>query len=1049
MTVNWQPIALPFNQGVDTKSDAKALQPPKLAVLENGEFTERGSIRKRRGARKLGHDVVDTGTGTTEIHGNPSSSGGSAGSGAASPDSLGGRMLATRADELLLADGVRLFSYSAPHDGWIDKGQFESVVVDHQVVAKVPYDQRLADYAEVGGIGVYAWEGAGVFAAVVDAETGAVLIAARRLSSSGIRPRVVAVNGFLHVLWAETAITTIKTLPISPANLQATMSGAAKNLVTDLSAANPLFDVAPHGERAAFAYMTTAANTLAVAFMSGAGAVLGIPPPRTFSGTAEYAVALAVEPTSGEVVVCWSRSAGGAPAGPYAASFSSDLAAMLTPTNVENLDLVANLAIGWSLPGISQVSGAAEVWRALVYYEVEAASKADYRLRRFSVGKTTAGNVEIGSGPTADLRHAALASKAFRQGDFVYVNIVHDSPLQTTYFTMRQDGAVVARMLPGVAGGVTYRRGHLPAMTDRGAGVWRSTGLYKLRLESPGDDVFTEKGIQRITLDFASERSYRRAEVGATLYIAGGLLHQYDGEGIVESGFHLFVEGLVGASETNGAGTGLNPGATANQKHTYSVYPEWTNARGERELGTLAALLTVTVTNAAHNAIRVTIRTLSITAKKSPRPELGFAVYRTEKDPGPGAPRYRVSSVDPAAVDPNGWVTNDPTVDTIDFIDKMPDSSILSKELDYQNSGELDHVAPPAAPLVASGKDRVFVAGAGQAPCRIYPSKLRSPGQALAFSDALAFDVDEAGGGITGLAVMNELLIVFKRRGIYALSGDGPSNLGSGAWARPQMITADTGCDNPRSIVMVPGGLMFQSEKGIYLLTQALGLEYVGADVEAYNADRVTAALVVADRNQVLFVTDAGRTLCFDYLFRQWAVWTFGAADACVWKGQYAYALASGQVRAETVGFFKDGGALYAMKLETAWIRPDQLQRRIRVRRAHILGDYHSAHRLQVDIAFDYGPFVYRRTWDPATGLSQVVYGGDAYYGAEPVYGGRGDGVYQFRFRLPRQKVSAVKFAFTDIPSAEPGESYELTELALEVGLKEGLAKLPSAKTLG
>jgi len=73
--------------------------------------------------------------------------------------------------------------------------------------------------------------------------------------------------------------------------------------------------------------------------------------------------------------------------------------------------------------------------------------------------------------------------------------------------------------------------------------------------------------------------------------------------------------------ETNGAGTGLNPGATANQKHTYSVYPEWTNARGERELGTLAALLTVTVTNAAHNAIRVTIRTLSITAKKSPRPE--------------------------------------------------------------------------------------------------------------------------------------------------------------------------------------------------------------------------------------------------------------------------------------------------------------------------------------------------------------------------------------------------------------------------------------------
>jgi len=1030
MGVNWQPIALPFNQGVDTKSDAKALQPPKLAVLENGEFTERGSIRKRRGAKALGGDVVDTGTGSLGV-------------GSIADEGLAGVMLATREDELLLADGAHLFAHSEPHDGWIDKGQFESVVVDHQVVAKVSDEQRLADYAEVGGVGVYAWEAAsgGVYAAVVDAETGGVLVGARQLSATGIRPRVVPVAGFLHVLWAETGTTTIKTLPISPANLQTTLSAAAKNLVTDLSAASPLFDVIPYGERAVCAYMTTVAATMAIAFMSGAGTLLGVPPLRQFVGGAKYALTLEAEPDGGEILVAWSADTAGQ-VGVFVAVFSPDLAVMQSWVQADvNVPVTANIAIGWSI-----VAG--PTWRAFVYYEVEAAAKANYLLKRFTVTKNADATFTVAAA-VEHLRHAALASKAWRQGDYIYCNIVHDSPLQTTYFTMRQDGAFVARMLPGVAGGVTYRRGHLPAVIDRGTGAWRWAGLYKLRLESPGDDVFTEKGIQRITLDFASERAYRHAEVGATLYIAGGLLHQYDGEGIVESGFHLFVEGLVGASEVNGAGTGLNPGATANQKHTYSVYPEWTNARGERELGTLAALLTVTVTNAAHNAIRVTIRTLAITAKKSPRADLSFAVYRTEKDPGPGAPRYRVSSVDPAAVDPNGWVKNNPAVDTVDFIDKMPDADILSKELDYQNSGELDHVAPPAAPLVASGKDRVFVAGAGQAPCRIYPSKLRSPGSALAFSDALAFDVDEAGGGITGLAVMNELLIVFKRRGIYALSGDGPNNLGAGAWARPQMITADTGCDNPRSVVMVPGGLMFQSEKGIYLLTQALGLEYVGADVEAFNADRVTAALVVADRNQVLFVTDAGRTLCFDYLFRQWAVWTFGAADACVWKGQYAYALASGQVRAETVGFFKDGGALYAMKLETAWIRPDQLQRRIRVRRAHILGDYHSAHRLQVDIAFDYGPFVYRRTWDPATGLSQVVYGGDAYYGAEPVYGGRGDGVYQFRFRLPRQKCQAVKFAFTDLPSAEPGESYELTELALEVGLKEGLAKLPAGKTLG
>jgi len=50
----------------------------------------------------------------------------------------------------------------------------------------------------------------------------------------------------------------------------------------------------------------------------------------------------------------------------------------------------------------------------------------------------------------------------------------------------------------------------------------------------------------------------------------------------------------------------------------------------------------------------------------------------------------------------------------------------------------------------------------------------------------------------------------------------------------PSLIPTDTGTINPRSIVLTPMGIMYQSEKGIYLLDRSLQVSYIGADVEAY-----------------------------------------------------------------------------------------------------------------------------------------------------------------------------------------------------------------------
>jgi hypothetical protein len=65
--------------------------------------------------------------------------------------------------------------------------------------------------------------------------------------------------------------------------------------------------------------------------------------------------------------------------------------------------------------------------------------------------------------------------------------------------------------------------------------------------------------------------------------------------------------------------------------------------------------------------------------------------------------------------------------------------------------------------------------------------RLRAPlldgdrrGEAVAFNDTLSVTVDQRGGPITALAVLDDKLLIFKESAIFALAGDGPSNTGAG-----------------------------------------------------------------------------------------------------------------------------------------------------------------------------------------------------------------------------------------------------------------------------
>lgn len=65
----------------------------------------------------------------------------------------------------------------------------------------------------------------------------------------------------------------------------------------------------------------------------------------------------------------------------------------------------------------------------------------------------------------------------------------------------------------------------------------------------------------------------------------------------------------------------------------------------------------------------------------------------------------------------------------------------------------------------------------------------------------------------------------------------------------------------------MPLGIMYKSNKGIYLLNRSLQVDYIGSPVEDYNSQNITSADLIQDKNRRRFLTSSGVTLVYDYYF--------------------------------------------------------------------------------------------------------------------------------------------------------------------------------------
>lgn len=415
--------------------------------------------------------------------------------------------------------------------------------------------------------------------------------------------------------------------------------------------------------------------------------------------------------------------------------------------------------------------------------------------------------------------------------------------------------------------------------------------------------------------------------------------------------------------------------------------------------------------------ITLSLQTLRLTAKITT--PVSLVLYRTVAN---GTVFYRVTS-------PMALIINSTSVDQISYIDTLSDFDLVGNAQLYTTGGEVQNSAPPATSILVSFKNRL-IAIPDENRQQWWYSKQDVPGTPIEFSTAFVNNIDQKDGDIEALGVMDDKLVFFKTNTIDFIVGDGPTPAGTlNDFSPASLITTDCGSINKKSIIAMPLGLMFQSAKGIYLLNRALEVDYIGQEVEAYNAQLITSATLMATVNQVRFTLSGGIVLMYDYYAKQWSVFTnIAAVDAVNFEAKYTYLKSNGLVAQETPGTYTDFGAFIKLKMVTAWFSLANLQGFERIRKFLLLGEYKSPHTLSVQVGYNF-----------LSTYEQVV--------SIPVLSAISP--YQFRIPTLKQKIQTLRISIEDSQSSSFGEGFNISALNFEVAFKTGPYRLPAAQTYG
>jgi hypothetical protein len=994
--------------GLDTKNDPKLT--PALTDLQNGRYTVGSQISKRLGYTALSQNI----SGTTDLL--------SSGDG-----------LTSFQDELLEFSGSRLYSYSSSVSRWTDKGGFQSVKVDSDDVIRNTSEAKNQDSCIASSLQLFAWEqysattGAleGVYASVFDSVTGAIFQAATLIDATAINPRCIRLGPNPTLCYLDTSASPhlLKTVQVDTNN---PVSFLSVNTISSLvNPTNPIYDVAIYSSNASsgngvFVYNNSGTTRIDVGYLTTDGA-LGTPG-SGFPGV----VTITSTNATDTITVCADKinTAAADEERIYVAYASTGSSAGLKLKRLQSLlSVEATHTVEGTATKIDSCSMiVTQAGDLQIIYTLNATNTYDHMVKG-TVYDISADSVAT---PAIIKRSVGLASKIWEYAGAKYFMVVHDSALQPTYFLCDTTGLISAKVLPGTAGALPTKT-FLSGVDASATGVFKFGGLVRTRLISKNNDLYSLTGVSNITIDFTSVERFEAAELGGNLHIGGGFVSMYDSQQIVELGFHLYPENITAAVNNSS-------GSLAAGTYLYQTIWRWTDAKGQDHRSAPSVAISAAPSGGS-STVTLTIPSLRLTQKTNVICE----VYRTVTT---GRLLFKI-----------GNVANNTAADSVSFADtSVTDANLVAFESLYTNGGIIENIPPPASLVLTNYKNRL-VCVSSENPKELIYSKKRQPLGPVEFTDVFSIVLNKA-VRITALAEFDQKLIIFEPNQIFYITGNGPTATGSqDDFSPPQIITGDVGCSNTNSLVLMPLGLMFQSNKGIYLLNRSLETVYIGADVEAYNDLTITSAELIQNENQIRYLTSDGRCLIYDYFYGKWSTWTNHSGNgATIWNanGNYVYLRSDGRIFEQSATSYKDDNDPIEMSITTSWVKTNGIQGFQRIRRAFVLGDFKSTHTLQLEIGHDYQTyFNEKHLFNQTNDLEILEYGDSTPYGTEGFFGtssGVADGVYQFRAHCKKQKCQSVRFRISDVEEANPGEAYSISSLMLEVGVRSNTMKLPAQK---
>lgn len=352
--------------------------------------------------------------------------------------------------------------------------------------------------------------------------------------------------------------------------------------------------------------------------------------------------------------------------------------------------------------------------------------------------------------------------------------------------------------------------------------------------------------------------------------------------------------------------------------------------------------------------------------------------------------------------------------------DNTSDAVLITNPVPYTLGGVVENVTPGGFDSVVNYRGSIFGIRSEDTNIIDYTKPYES-GFGPQFTLVHNLQIGVQGGGATALAVMDDKLIIFKETEIFYIVGNGADATGSNSTlSDAQLVSGNIGTVEPDSVCVTNKGIFFRSRGKIKLLDRGLNVVNIGAPVEEYT-DPITSVVLTPNEDQVRFTTNNGNCLVYNMEFETWSVFTnYSCVDAVKFNNQYV-TLSSSALLYENSSVYTDNGTNYVMKVQSNWVNFAGMGIFQRIRRLLATLTAYATSALTLKFYYDFSNTANTITYTPTSGDND------------------------FSVALPIQKCGSFKFSIED--SGSVGNSFDLSGVSLEIGVKKGVNKLPNTRS--